>query len=506
MVETILKGSETMNKGIALVLTLLLVLSLLPAAFANSWGLKGKLLTLVMDDARWENYSTVCNQAGSWAILGSWYHNALFHAAEDGLHVFHTAVWQPDDRKKMSIAETADGFILTCGQESFTFGECADKVVLTQARLGNVEFRADTSNTGTGSFYGYTCTEGTETVFLSMLPLSVSDFNLALFPRTAEDVRRFNLLHAQLDSGENCLGTSERNLIPALGKGTAPVWSAPFGKSAWRAGKGKAAVGLSGNIIPLKGYRNADGDSYTCIEYEVSERTHRIGWVENRLLGSRALEDTSDILGEAFVHCDVRAIRTTFLTDDPFCSQYPQFEVPSGMQFGCMGLVGNDWAYVSAEVTSKGKFTDGGAIVWGFIPVRDLEMDPSFRDDPVPQDIVEQLSGSWTFYAGGSMAEDLLIFYPDGTYEGANTVYTQAGETLGKPRRGTWSVCRYNPFWGFYWDDPVYELTLIHEDGTANVKGLSISEEGFSLTNYEGSGGYVRTEALETEDSEVTNG
>ena len=52
MVETILKGSETMNKGIALVLTLLLVLSLLPAASANSWGLKGKLLTLVMDDAR----------------------------------------------------------------------------------------------------------------------------------------------------------------------------------------------------------------------------------------------------------------------------------------------------------------------------------------------------------------------------------------------------------------------------------------------------------------------
>jgi hypothetical protein len=171
------------------------------------------------------------------------------------------------------------------------------------------------------------------------------------------------------------------------------------------------------------------------------------------------------------------------------------------MQFDCMGLVGNDWAYVSAEVTSKGKFTDGGAIVWGFIPVRDLEMDPSFRDDPVPQGIVERLSGSWTFYAGGSMAEDLLIFYPDGTYEGANTVYTQTGETLGEPRRGTWSVCRYNPFWGFYWDDPVYELTLIHEDGTANVKGLSISEEGFSLTNYEGSGGYVRTETLETEDS-----
>ena len=166
MIETILKGSETMNKGIALVLTLLLVLSLLPAASANSWGLKGKLLTLVMDDARWDNYSTVCNQAGSWAILGSRYHNALFHAAGDGLHVFHTAVWQPDDRKKMSIAETADGFILTCGQESFTFGACAGEIVLLQARLGDVEFRADTSNTDTGSFYGYTCTEGTETVFL----------------------------------------------------------------------------------------------------------------------------------------------------------------------------------------------------------------------------------------------------------------------------------------------------------------------------------------------------
>ena len=104
------------------------------------------------------------------------------------------------------------------------------------------------------------------------------------------------------------------------------------------------------------------------------------------------------------------------------------------------------------------------------------------------------------------MAEDLLILYPDGTFEGANTVYTQTSETLGEARRGTWSVSRYNPFRGLYWDDPEYELTLIHEDGTVNVKGLSIDENGFSLTNFEGSGGYVRTETLETEDPEVTNG
>ena len=66
--------------------------------------------------------------------------------------------------------------------------------------------------------------------------------------------------------------------------------------------------------------------------------------------------------------------RDTFLTDDPFVSQFAQFSVPEGTTFQCMGMLGNDWAYVSAEVSAKNTFTDGGAIVWGFVPLRDLTL------------------------------------------------------------------------------------------------------------------------------------
>lgn len=55
-------------------------------------------------------------------------------------------------------------------------------------------------------------------------------------------------------------------------------------------------------------------------------------------------------------------------------------------------------------------------------------------------------------------------------------------------------MTEYNPFWNLYWNDPFYEITLVDEDGTVNVKGLSIDEEGFSLTYWAGGGGYRRME------------
>ena len=47
------------------------------------------------------------------------------------------------------------------------------------------------------------------------------------------------------------------------------------------------------------------------------------------------------------------------------------------------------------------------------------------------------------------------------------------------------------------WSNPPYELTLWYDSGLANVKGLSFDEQGFSLTNDEGGGGYVRPEDME---------
>ena len=39
--------------------------------------------------------------------------------------------------------------------------------------------------------------------------------------------------------------------------------------------------------------------------------------------------------------------------------------------------------------------------------------------------------------------------------------------------------------------DSPYQLTLIYNNGRVTMRGLEITEDGFSLTNDEGGGGYV---------------
>ncbi|MBR3099841.1 MAG: hypothetical protein IKH18_09820, partial [Clostridia bacterium] len=56
---------------------------------------------------------------------------------------------------------------------------------------------------------------------------------------------------------------------------------------------------------------------------------------------------------------------------------------------------------------------------------------------------------------------------------------------------GTWYVTKYNPFMNLYWNKPPYQLTLIYNNGRVTIRGLDFDDEGFSLTNEEGGGGYI---------------
>ena len=70
-----------MKKSICVILAVTLLAGsflLCETASANSWGLKGKLLTVVMADHTWDDYTTLSNQEGSFAVMQSRYHNALF--------------------------------------------------------------------------------------------------------------------------------------------------------------------------------------------------------------------------------------------------------------------------------------------------------------------------------------------------------------------------------------------------------------------------------------------
>ena len=475
----------------SLLLCTLLVTSIICPASANSWGLKGDLLDAVSDVETWNDYTTLDSQVGDAAVMHSRYHNTLMLVEDGRLRSFPTSVYQPDDKRddELILNGSKRDFVLNYGDDEwYSFNNLGSGWYLVGTLTDTSGYVGYTESPSSTITRGYNASDTTGSAVIPYgIPLS--DFNIQLFPRTVQEIRHLNLMHAALDSGADILGwwADDEDVGQKksdAGKGTTPVYSAPFGKSAWRAAKGKASVGLSGDLWVLRYVTNADGERYACIRYEVSERTQRIGYIPAEVLGESSTSEPSEDL----IHVPVYASRETYLTDDPLCSQYPQFTVPAGTQFECLGMFNRWYAYVAAEV-KDGRCVDGGQIVWGFVPLRDLALDADTHGN-ILWDVMEQLEGSWEFYAGGNQAEDILILNADGTYTGK---WVQ-GDEVYPDNHGSWFVTEYNPSWNLYWNDPPYEITLVDEDGTVNVKGLSIDEEGFSLTYWEGGGGYQRME------------
>lgn len=464
------------------------------SASANSWGLRGELLSLVSSVNTWDDYYAR-KQSGDAAVMHSRYHNALMLAQDGALKVYTTAVYQPEDGRDDELALEAEDSRLTLsyGQsEHYVFGLTDEGYRLSYAMIGDFEITVYRTEWGTEWYEAH---EGGES---ARWPRAIwlSEFNIELFPRSVDEVKHLNYMLAALDSGEPVFWGSEgeHTRRSNVGKGTAPVFSAPFEDSAWRAGNGKAAVGLKGEFWALSSYVREDGEKYACIRYDVSARTQRIGYVRAEDIGESYADDPTD----DFIHVGVRANKETYLTDDPDVSQYPQFQVQEGTLLICMAIY-DEYAYVSGEVRD-GRFGDGGQIVWGFVPLRDLDIDPTREIQP---DAMARLEGVWEFYAGGNQAQDRLIFYPDGTYQGITNLGDDDGEWVDT---GAWTVTAYDPACNLYWNSPEYEITLVDDDGTVNVKGLSFGEDGgeetFSLTYWEGGGGYKRV----TESGDGGNG
>ena len=133
-----------MKRFAAIMLSLALALAVSTAS-AHSWGAKGKLVQELSAVKTWDDYTGVTEQAGEWMVLGGRYHNVLMFAGEDGLHLYHTAVWQPEDHRTMRLSLRNGELTLTAGAESFTFGECNDEMVLIRAELGGVTVRGNFS-------------------------------------------------------------------------------------------------------------------------------------------------------------------------------------------------------------------------------------------------------------------------------------------------------------------------------------------------------------------------
>ena len=491
-----------MRKTLVSVLLLTVILLACVTALANSWGLTGALYGAVESSRAWDDYSTLSNQQGPFAVMANRYHNALFYVdGSDRLHVYTTAVYQPGSKKKdPKLAYDGQTLSIRYGSsEYYEFRAWNGEFQLAKAEIDG--FRVTGVAGENGFAYQYRAEESGKSEQL-VLPekILLSGFNIDLFPRSLEEVRHRNYMQARFDSGLNCLGTpvtggsydADRpgRLLQPKKKGTTAVYSAPYGKSSWRAGKGKAAVGLSGDMWLLSEFRNENGESYACIRYNVSGRTQRIGYALCRDLGLPEITEQSNEPGRSFVHIDVTAAADTYLTDDPDVSQFRQFSVPKGTQFTCLGLYNNDYAYVTAEV-KNGKFGHGSETVWGFVPVRDLE--PTSREKLTP--VMEQLAGDWVLEAGGSLAPDILHFSADGSFT-AGSGEMEKGEdiVIEGAQSGTWYVTGYDPAMNLYWRETPYEMTLLFDNGRAIVRGLLTEDGGFGLLFWEGGAGYVRLE------------
>lgn len=463
------------------------------AAWANSWGLRGELLSAVSAVNTWNDYAVWGKQAGNAAVMRSRYHAALMRVEDGELGVYSTAVYQPEDELADTVSLEADGdaLVLTYGEgqqrERYEFGSCEYGYCLTRAQIG--DFRVELVNES--GWYRFLASDAQREAYLGFVPY-LRKFHIDLFPRSVEEVRHLNAMLAVLDSGSVVMTEEEGLHCQNVGTGTAPVYSAPFGEAAWRAGNGKAAVGLRGEFWQIGSYIGADGEEYVRIRYDVSERTQRIGYVRAQDIGEQVSEETTDDP----ICVDVVARSDTYLTDDPDVSEYRQLEVPAGTQLTCMAIYKDVYAYVAGEVRED-RFVDGGAAVWGFVPLRDLDVDPNGNyPAELCEDVMARLEGAWEFYAGGNQAQDVLVFDGHGNFQGT---YWLSEDGARSDVTGTYKVTPYHTTCNLYWNDPPYVLTLTGDDGSVNVKGLSFSEdqgeEIFSLTYWEGGGGYRRIDA-----------
>lgn len=563
------------------------------SACANSWGLKGELLQKVSSVHTWSDYTVQGSQTSDAAIMSARYDNLLMFLENGELVVNHKAVYPPKEKRSGRL--TQDGKLLTLSygpDEWYTFelfDRRSSEYGLKAMRNGSFSMeRMDESNDLDYDLYRGTDESGTEEWVDEIL---LRDFNIQLFPRGLQEFRHQNDLCVRLRPQWDILKDQQTvKHLENIGSGTLPVYSAPS-EQAWRAAKGKASVGLRGEVWALASVEREDG-IYTLIRYDVSERTQRIGYVKKQLMDVE-LSEYEPVMDQTVI-----ALRDTFLTDDPDVSQFPQLLVPEGTVLHCHDIHNSEYAYVMGRTTG-GQLTQSGQWVGGFVPLRDLDIYDSpgqnqasdetrhmnymlaaldsgkndsgnleticvslkarrdtilkeksgneihipegtvFTCDGVEQnqyahvtgesgetglvlladlhfadgehtdiqrDVMASLEGTWCFYAGGSQAEDILVLSADGTYRGyvlSEMVDTEkikrAIEQNGRFEeaalwsQGTWQVTPYRREWNLYWNNPAYELTLFKQNSSVNVKGLELDDaNSFSLTYWEGSGGYMR--------------
>ncbi|MDD6050954.1 MAG: hypothetical protein PUC00_06745 [Clostridiales bacterium] len=473
-----------MKRILSLTLGCLLFCALTASALANEWGLRGGVYDIVADNKRFDGYTAIADDGNTklssgihvnQAILENRYHALLVCAARydrvwEANAMVTTAVYQPGDKRGAYPAnptlEHLDGncFRLSYGQEeAYIFQWDEEAYVLVEARYDISSGNSDSfimDERGL-SFWQANPGDAFLPVGDALWPTTITleEFNIAQMPRTLAEMRCLNMTAVALMEAEALSATDLWS--PVQGEGMLPVYSAPD-QSSFRAANDKASVSLQDEVTI---YGTVDG--WTLIGYEVSPRTSRIGYV-HRELGGEPL---------ALGSFPLRAAVNTFLTDDPFVSQYPQVNIPTGATLTGLAQCGEYYAYVAYEAE--------GLQYRGFVPMKDLMpvydralatgSDRLTAD--VRWDVMDALCGKWCD-AFGSW-EDRLVLYTSGSF-----VQWQDGAVR--------DVGNYRVYDG---ENGTFSLYMATEDNQEAVYTLTLNVDGtITLTDERGNTPYRRME------------
>ena len=488
-----------MKKFLLMTMSCLLIFSLYAGALANEWGLTGGIYDIVSDDDRYEGYSAVADDgnkqrwAGSHvnhAVLQNRYHALLITAyREEGRwkaeSISTTAVFQPGQIPEgfpqyPTLEHRDGGFILSYGdQEVYTFLRDEDaRYTLHRAEFKQNEWYTNcVAEQPEGMLFWQS---GPGEIFVPVgdalwetSAITLEEFNIAQMPRSLAEVRNINHVSAVLWSEEPSILAPVTTLEGTKKGRTLPVYSAPD-SSAFRAASGKAAVSLKDDV-QVYGVENG----WTLISYEVSPRTSRFGYIEGEYAEGKALEWRCVALVAA---------ADTFLTDDPFVSQYAQVRIDKGMHLTGLAKCGEYYVYC--------EFTLDGKVYRGFVPLKDLttkydhgmSLWSELEDGTAPLmadvcwDVMDALVGKWEY---GSVDNGRLIFFTGGGYSnhmpGDGTRYRETGS-----------------FRVYERDDNSYELLIslegtpvgaeterrhvltLNDDGTITVDGVVYHRDEYS--------------------------
>ena len=493
--------------SVFLCLTLLLTL-LSPAALANSWGLKkGLMLSAVSKIHTYDEYTALAQLKlpdGEVAVMASRYHVVLLYAYQFKgklqMDAYHTAVKQPDEKdyKKVKLQAESPGFVLKYSDMELHFfpwvGYKRRTYTLQSGKIGKLTLQPGGVNSESTGWL--TCSDGENTVDWFVADegvLTLTQLNLRLFPRTMEELGAIMELKSIVAPQCEIFGLGDGEEVPGdAGASTVPVYSAPS-ESSVRFAKGKASVNLR---EPAKFYGLMQDGNWALIEYEVSDRTSRFGYVKRSDLPS-SMTWKYNI---SSIDVPVTVTQDTFLTDDPNVSQYQQMTLNAGSSVRLLGKYREWYAYV--ETTLDGK------AVRGFVPRACLRWPMPTEEAP---EAAARLVGEWESGGGSETLGSYVTFSADGTVTECSLPLAE-WEALPANERAEYSCVTY-PRYQVYkatereraWSDSDYMLVYKDEMGYVvffEALGFYTEEDGreaFSIAYWENIDGYTRYDGSDDE-------